>query len=68
MNLSHRRYRKPNKTSWLNPHKCLICEADLDVVTHAHAEKHGYPDRLAFLRSGMAEPLKEKLIKQPCTH
>ena len=54
------RLRKPSKKAWDNPHNCLICGKGLDVVTHAHAENHGYESREALLRSGMVELVKEK--------
>ena len=64
MKLDIARVRSPNKKSWLNPHKCLICGNMLDMVTHAHAEKHGYLTREALLRSGMVEPVREKWSEQ----
>lgn len=64
MKLDMTRVRSPNKKSWLNPHKCLICGNVLDMVTHAHAEKHGYLTREALLRSGMVEPVREKWSEQ----
>lgn len=59
MKLSPTRVRKPNKNLWLNPHKCLICGSVLDMVLHAHAEKHGFKTREQFLTSGMVQPITE---------
>lgn len=59
MKLSPTRMRKPAKNNWQNPHKYLVCGEKLDMVLHAHAEKHGYTTREQFINSGNARPLAE---------
>lgn len=59
MKLDPARIRNPNKKAWFNPHKCLICGNMLDIVTDAHAEKHGYATREALIKSGKVELIKE---------
>lgn len=30
--------------------KCLICGIRLDILTHCHAAKHGYPDKRVMIK------------------
>lgn len=59
MKMSYIRKQKPAKNAWLNPHKCLICGEALDLVTHAHAENHGYKTRDALIQSGNVQQIHE---------
>lgn len=40
------------KKSKDGPCKCLICGQILDILTHVHAEKHGYSCKQDLIKAG----------------
>ena len=45
--------RKSTKYKDINrPCICLLCGDSLQMLTHAHAEKHGYKDKYTMAKAG----------------
>lgn len=54
----YRFYGKAKSLVWV-PGRCLICGACYDVLTHVHAQKHGYETREDMIKAGMVEPIEQ---------
>ena len=37
---------------WNSICQCLVCGELLEILTHAHAEKHGYKNKQEFVKAG----------------
>lgn len=40
------------------PCQCMVCGEMLDVLTHVHAQSHGYKDREEIIAAGYIRTLK----------
>jgi len=40
--------------------QCLICGKMLGMLTHCHAEKHGYKDKYAIIKAGKVRFLNKR--------
>lgn len=49
---THMRSKHKGTNQELFPCQCMICGEYLDLLTHAHANKHNYTDKKAIIKAG----------------
>ena len=52
---TYRFFGKAKNLAWI-PGRCLICGECYDMLTHVHAQKHGYETREDMIKDGKTEP------------